>query len=228
MTRLFVLLQASLLAATSCMATANEEPVRCTPDLVQDYDFTMDGHIGRVEFLQLIEDLAPPSCNVVGVWQAKNSFQSTLEDLSCLRSQDGNCSKGSQRLFAVQGVYDEAYDQEVCQLIDEVIRLECVSEKAQPKEETQPQAPTETSTPPSEASVLRSSTTIHAAPKATPPLRKATPVNVASATAFIAGAFRRIPALWQLVDCAFGFFGFILLFIIDRKTSRLKSINQEV
>lgn len=163
MTRLFVLLQASLLAATACIATANEEPVRCTPDLVQDYDFTMDGHIGRVEFLQLIEDLAPPSCNVVGVWQAKNSFQSTLEDLSCLGNEDGNCSIDSQKLFAVQGVHDQAYDQAVCELIDQVIRLECVSEE-----------------PPEEEEDLQSQ------PTATPPLRKATPANVASAGAFIA------------------------------------------
>ena len=38
-------------------------------------------------------------------------------------------------------------------------------------------------------------------------------------TAFIAGYFRQIPILWQLVDCSFGVFGFVLLLIIDRKVA---------
>ena len=36
-------------------------------------------------------------------------------------------------------------------------------------------------------------------------------------TAFIAGYFREIPFLWQLIDCSFGVFGFVLLFTIYRK-----------
>lgn len=41
-------------------------------------------------------------------------------------------------------------------------------------------------------------------------------------TAFIAGYFREIPFMWQVIDCLFGVFGFLLLFIINRKTWRLK------
>ncbi|KAA3646952.1 MAG: hypothetical protein DWP98_09970 [Bacteroidetes bacterium] len=40
--------------------------------------------------------------------------------------------------------------------------------------------------------------------------------------AFIAGYFRSIPILWQIIDCSFGIFGFILLFIINKKTVQLK------
>ncbi len=46
-------------------------------------------------------------------------------------------------------------------------------------------------------------------------------------TAFIAGFFRRIPILWQLIDCSFGFFGLILLYVINRKTKRLEVQLQE-
>ncbi len=42
-------------------------------------------------------------------------------------------------------------------------------------------------------------------------------------TAFIAGFFRKIPLMWQLIDCSFGIFGLLLLFIINRKTKRLEA-----
>lgn len=42
-------------------------------------------------------------------------------------------------------------------------------------------------------------------------------------TAFIAGFFRKIPIIWQLIDCSFGLFGLFLLFIINKKTKRLES-----
>lgn len=41
-------------------------------------------------------------------------------------------------------------------------------------------------------------------------------------TAFIAGYFRGIPLLWQIIDCSFGVFGFVLLYIINNKTAQLK------
>lgn len=41
-------------------------------------------------------------------------------------------------------------------------------------------------------------------------------------TAFIAGYFRKMPILWQIVDCYFGVFGFILLYIIYQKIEALK------
>jgi hypothetical protein len=41
-------------------------------------------------------------------------------------------------------------------------------------------------------------------------------------TAFIAGYFREIPILWQIVDCSFGVFGFTLLYIIYRKIEAFK------
>jgi hypothetical protein len=40
--------------------------------------------------------------------------------------------------------------------------------------------------------------------------------------AFIAGYFRQIPILWQLLDCAFGVFGFILLYSIYYKIENFK------
>lgn len=40
--------------------------------------------------------------------------------------------------------------------------------------------------------------------------------------AFIAGYFREIPLLWQLIDCSFGVFGFMLLFTINKKIVQLK------
>ena len=39
--------------------------------------------------------------------------------------------------------------------------------------------------------------------------------------AFIAGLFRGIPIGWRLIDCSFGVFGFVPLWIISRKVSRL-------
>lgn len=42
-------------------------------------------------------------------------------------------------------------------------------------------------------------------------------------TAFIAGYLRNIPLLWQLIDCSFGVFGFVLLFVIYRKVIQLKA-----
>jgi len=42
-------------------------------------------------------------------------------------------------------------------------------------------------------------------------------------TAFIAGFFRKIPIMWQLIDCSFGVFGLLLLYIINRKTKRLET-----
>jgi hypothetical protein len=45
-------------------------------------------------------------------------------------------------------------------------------------------------------------------------------------TAFIAGYFRGIPIVWQLIDCSFGVFGFILLYRIYRQIESFrKSID---
>ena len=43
--------------------------------------------------------------------------------------------------------------------------------------------------------------------------------------AFIAGPIRNIPFYWQLIDCSFGFFGFILLFIIYRFVKKLEIVG---
>lgn len=40
--------------------------------------------------------------------------------------------------------------------------------------------------------------------------------------ALIAGHFRGIPIGWQLIDCSFGVFGFVPLWICYRKTKRLE------
>ncbi|MBI4930731.1 MAG: hypothetical protein HY841_08215 [Bacteroidetes bacterium] len=40
--------------------------------------------------------------------------------------------------------------------------------------------------------------------------------------AFIAGNIRSIPFFWQLIDCSFGVFGFLLLYIIYRKIKKLE------
>lgn len=42
-------------------------------------------------------------------------------------------------------------------------------------------------------------------------------------TAFIAGYFRGIPIIWQLIDCSFGVFGFLLLYRINYKTTQFKA-----
>lgn len=41
--------------------------------------------------------------------------------------------------------------------------------------------------------------------------------------AFIAGHFRGIPIGWRLIDCSFGVFGFLLLWIIYQKIKRLSA-----
>jgi len=43
--------------------------------------------------------------------------------------------------------------------------------------------------------------------------------------AFIAGPFRGIPIGWQLIDCSFGVFGFLPLWICYAKTRKLISKN---
>lgn len=45
--------------------------------------------------------------------------------------------------------------------------------------------------------------------------------------AFIAGPIRGIPFYWQLIDCSFGVFGFVLLYYCNRKILRLESIQQK-
>jgi hypothetical protein len=39
--------------------------------------------------------------------------------------------------------------------------------------------------------------------------------------AFIAGNIRGIPLFWQMIDCSFGLFGFLLLYYIYRKVKKL-------
>ena len=41
--------------------------------------------------------------------------------------------------------------------------------------------------------------------------------------AFIAGTIRQIPFYWQLIDCSFGVFGSIPLFIVLRHTRKLEA-----
>jgi len=41
--------------------------------------------------------------------------------------------------------------------------------------------------------------------------------------AFIAGAIRGIPFFWQLIDCSFGVFGFLLLYYIYKKIKKLEA-----
>jgi len=43
--------------------------------------------------------------------------------------------------------------------------------------------------------------------------------------AFIAGPVRGIPFYWQLIDCSFGVFGFLLLRFVYRKIKRLEIIE---
>lgn len=43
--------------------------------------------------------------------------------------------------------------------------------------------------------------------------------------AFIAGHVRGIPFYWQLIDCSFGVFGFILLYYCYKKILRLEKIQ---
>ena len=43
--------------------------------------------------------------------------------------------------------------------------------------------------------------------------------------AFIAGYFRGIPVGWQWIDCSFGFFGFLMLWICYRKTKRFERLQ---
>lgn len=42
--------------------------------------------------------------------------------------------------------------------------------------------------------------------------------------AFIAGYFRGIPFFWQLLDCSFGIFGFIILLMCYRKIQQLEKM----
>ena len=43
--------------------------------------------------------------------------------------------------------------------------------------------------------------------------------------AFIAGTVRGIPFFWQLIDCSFGFFGFLTLWKVYRKVKHYQFLN---
>lgn len=43
--------------------------------------------------------------------------------------------------------------------------------------------------------------------------------------AFIAGPIRGIPFYWQLIDCSFGVFGFMLLYLCYKKIMKLQKIQ---
>lgn len=46
--------------------------------------------------------------------------------------------------------------------------------------------------------------------------------------AFIAGSFRGIPIGWRLIDCSFGLFGFLPLWICYSKTKQLITYNHSI
>lgn len=46
--------------------------------------------------------------------------------------------------------------------------------------------------------------------------------------AFIAGPIRGIPFYWQLIDCSFGVFGFLLLYACYRKILGLEKMQQKI
>lgn len=46
--------------------------------------------------------------------------------------------------------------------------------------------------------------------------------------AFIAGSFRGVPIGWRLIDCSFGVFGFLPLWICYSKTKKLISENHSI
>jgi hypothetical protein len=45
--------------------------------------------------------------------------------------------------------------------------------------------------------------------------------------AFICGSIRQIPFFWTLIDCAFGFFGLLPLWVIDKRIGRLMQLESE-
>lgn len=45
--------------------------------------------------------------------------------------------------------------------------------------------------------------------------------------AFICGAIRAIPFYWQLIDCSFGIFGFIPLYILHRFVKKLEEYQEQ-
>jgi len=47
-------------------------------------------------------------------------------------------------------------------------------------------------------------------------------------TALICGLVRSIPFYWQLIDCSFGIFGFIPLYILHRLVKNLEELNHTV
>lgn len=107
----------------------------CTPELVRDSDFTGDGYIGPVEFIHLLEDLAPPSCRVAQLWQSQQVLQSALQKLSCEcsylldesgESQEKCCDQSTSAVFAVPGRYGSSpYDEAICRHIDHLIQEAC-------------------------------------------------------------------------------------------------------
>lgn len=44
--------------------------------------------------------------------------------------------------------------------------------------------------------------------------------------AFVAGAIRHIPFYWQLIDCSFGVFGIVPLYIIYQLTNKLETLKK--
>jgi hypothetical protein len=46
--------------------------------------------------------------------------------------------------------------------------------------------------------------------------------------AFIAGPIRGIPFYWQLIDCSFGVFGFLLLYVCYRKILGLEKMQEKI
>ncbi|CAB9501133.1 expressed unknown protein [Seminavis robusta] len=120
--------------------------VECS-ELIEDFDFTMDGFIGQVEFIQLLEELATgmpasSSCNVAHTWQSKRVFQTALEEMSCLctaYSQEGDsrCRCDSDHTaFALPGTFDNSdYDRAICRHIVQAIQSECGEEEQEEQQE---------------------------------------------------------------------------------------------
>jgi hypothetical protein len=114
----------------------------CTPVVLKAADISGDGFIDQVEYLKLLRALAPSEdCDVREIGKSSTAFEETFESLACLCTEFGSvagdfgnkCCLREAPFFmafaAPNNLYNETYDQLVCEQIENTIRIECYVEE---------------------------------------------------------------------------------------------------
>jgi hypothetical protein len=111
----------------------------CTSQALLDADISGNQFISRAEYVNLLLDLAPPNCPIIDMWLNDEPLQDTFAELSCLCHEFGGIDGENDCCLQAMGVpmlaafavpdsyYPEAYAEQVCALIDQVLVQECPS-----------------------------------------------------------------------------------------------------